>query len=647
MCGFAGIVSRRKEAPANGLTAAVGSMAEAMQCRGPDDSGEWADADAGVALGHRRLAIIDPSPAGRQPMVSSSGRYVLVTNGEIYNFPELRQQLEADGASFRGHSDTEVMLAAIDAWGLAAALARWNGMFAFALWDRTERCLTLGRDRMGIKPLVYGWQEDVFLFGSELRGVRAHPAFAAPIDREAQALFLRRGSVPAPYTIHGGIRKLPAGSLLHLSADHAKAGTLPEPEAYWSLRSVLENAAPVQADEAALQEELETLLKDAVRLRLVSDRPLGAWLSGGIDSSLVTALMQEQTETVRTFTVAFDDERLDESPYARRVAEHLGTAHTAFALAAKDALDVVPRLAEIYDEPFGDASQIPTCLLAAHARAHVTVAVAGDGGDELFGGYPRHARGIRTWQRLQRLPMALRRACRAGLGIVPLEGWESVFSLLGGRLPELRHRSAGDVIPRAKRMLEATTPETLYSAFMDHWSTPPLTEVSLPLAPVTAAAASSASADPLRWMMVQDAIGYLPDDLLTKVDRASMHVGLEVRVPLLDHRVVEFAARLPTGMLTDGRQGKRPLRRLLDGRVPAALTRRPKKGFGVPLADWLRGPLRDWAEPFLETRRLEAEGFDAAMVQATWREHQNGSQDHKYALWDVIMFQAWKAAWSG
>jgi asparagine synthase (glutamine-hydrolysing) len=641
MCGIAGFWAGegvRDPAPL------ARGMADALAHRGPDAGGDWGDASAGVGLGHRRLSILDLSPLGRQPMESASGRYVMVFNGEVYNFAELRRELEQGGARFRGESDTEVMLAAFEAWGLVSAVGRFVGMFAFALWDRHERALHLVRDRVGIKPLFYGWAGTTLVFGSELKALHAFPGFAPRLDPGATAAMLRYGYVPAPATVYRGVFKLLPGSILSLPAPGAPV----QPRAYWSAREAVERgrSVPFSGSPEDAVEALDGLLRQAVGLRMIADVPLGAFLSGGIDSSTVVAMMQAQSaRPVKTFSIGFHEKEYDEAGHAAAVAAHLGTDHTELYVSAAEALAVVPSLPEMFDEPFADPSQIPTYLVSRLARGQVTVSLSGDGGDELFGGYNRHlwARGLGTT--MGRVPGPVRRGAARALRAVPAGTWDRAFELarplLGGRL---RAQTPGYKLHKLAQVLGEGTPEGLYRQIVSHWSDPasvvPGATESLPA--LAAPGAMPALAALPERMMFMDLVTYLPDDVLTKVDRASMAVSLEARVPLLDHRVVEFAWRLPLDYKMRGGEGKWPLRRVLERYVPARLFDRPKAGFSVPLDSWLRGPLRDWADDLLSPSRLADSGIlDPAPVLARWREHRSGARDWQYPLWNVLMFQAW------
>jgi asparagine synthase (glutamine-hydrolysing) len=644
MCGLTGFVEPAMAAPAAELHARVGRMAATLRHRGPDAGGAWADAEAGVALGFRRLAIIDLSEEGNQPMVSACGRYVTVFNGEIYNFRELRQRLESAGHSFRGHSDTEVLLAAFSAWGVEPALRRCNGMFALAVWDRTSRVLQLARDRVGEKPMYYGWAGDVLLFGSELKALRAHPGFRAEIDRNALSLYLRYKYVPAPWSIYRGIRKLPPGTLLTLDCE--VPGLLPEPAPYWSAREAAEAGPDHRMDVGEATEQLDALLRDAVGLRMEADVPLGAFLSGGIDSSTVVALMQAQSSRpVKTFTIGYEDQDFDEAVDARAVARHLGTDHTELCVTPRECIEAVPRLPALYDEPFGDSSQIAVYLVSELARRHVTVSLSGDGGDELFGGYNRYVWGPEMWRRTRRIPAPLRHAAAGLLTSRSPESWERLLRRAGRLSPRAANqRLAGDKLYKLAGLLGVDRPEELYLELVSHWKEPASVVLGAQEPPTPAT-------DPSRWagvpgpaehMMYLDLVTYLPDDILTKLDRASMGVSLEARVPLLDHRVVEFAWRVPLEMKVRDGTAKWLLRQVLFRYVPAPLVERPKMGFGVPIDRWLRGPLRDWAETLLDRSRLAADGYlDPRPVRARWEEHLSGRRDWQYPLWDVLMFQAW------
>jgi len=646
MCGIAGVLS------ADGAVSAelVRAMATTLRHRGPDDSGVWRDAEAGIAFGHQRLAIIDLSPAGAQPMISADGRYVLTYNGEIYNYRALARELADAGVKLRGGSDTEVLLEAIARWGLADALRRANGMFALALWDRRDRTLSLARDRLGQKPLYYGWAGRDVAFASELKALRALPDFAAELDPGAPALLLRYAMIPAPHTIYTGVWKLAAGCILTLDARDVAARRLPEPAPYWSAAAAAEAglADSLDADAATTTEALDTLLRDAVTQCMVSDVPLGAFLSGGIDSSTVVALMQAQSaRPVKTFSIGFTVPGYNEAEHAARVAAHLKTDHTELYLTPADAQAVIPQLPAIYDEPFADSSQIPTFLVSRLARQSVTVSLSGDGGDEVFGGYNRYGLAERL-ARLTGVPAPLRRAARGGLELLGPSTWDALGAAAAPLLPRrLRQGQLGDKLHKLAEILAVPTKEEMYLRLVSQWKAPGR-------ALIRAGEPATILGEPARWpaldsftqqIMLLDTLVYLPDDILVKVDRASMAVSLESRVPILDHRVVEFAWRLDAGLKVRDGQRKWILREVLARYVPRTLFERPKMGFGVPIGDWLRGDLRDWAEALLDERRLaEAGTFNATTVRRVWHEHLAGRHNHQYRLWPVLMFEAWRDA---
>lgn len=643
MCGITGFLGGSSSGP----VVVADQMASALYSRGPDDSGVWVDESAGVALAHRRLAILDLSPAGHQPMVSASGRYVLVFNGEIYNHLELREDLT--GCVWLGHSDTETLLSAFERWGVEATLKKSVGMFAIALWDRECRTLSLARDRLGEKPLYYGWQNGAFLFGSELKALKMHPAFAGEIDRDALTLFLRHNTIPAPYSIFRGIHKLPPGTFLQFHAGQRDA----RPQAYWSAKSVAEAGQRnlFRGSDAEAVAELERLLGRAVRGQMVADVPLGAFLSGGIDSTAVVALMQAQSSRpVRTFTIGFNEAGYNEAEHAHAVARHLGTEHTELYVTPHDAMDVIPSLSVVYDEPFADSSQIPTCLVSRLARQHVTVSLSGDGGDELFGGYNRYFWARNIWRKLGWMPQPLRAALAGVLTTMPPAAWNSAFQKLEQWLPaRLRYANPGDKLHKAAEILAVRSPEEIYLGLVSHWKNPEqlVQGGREPPSLLTDPAHRADLPDFEHRMMYLDTVTYLPDDILAKVDRAAMSVSLETRVPMLDHRVVEFAWTLPLAMKIRHGQGKWLLRQVLYRHVPQAMIDRPKMGFGIPLDVWLRGPLKEWAAALIEPSRLAREGiFDPAPIQRKWAEHQSGSRNWPYYLWDVLMFQQWQEALS-
>jgi asparagine synthase (glutamine-hydrolysing) len=632
VCGIAGIFDPGMATDGEALAHVVGRMSDALRHRGPDDAGRWIDASAGIALGHRRLSVIDLSKAGHQPMVSSGGRYVLTYNGEIYNFARLRPELERAGARFAGHGDTEVLLAGIEAWGVRETLARCNGMFAFAVWDRRERRLTLARDRMGEKPLYYGRAGGHIVFASELGAIRRHPHLRERVDRAALAAHLRYGYVPAPRTILEGIAKLGAGQLLEIGSADADSHARMEPTAWWSLAEVAR--AGRAAPEADTSEALHELLLDAVRMRLTADVPLGALLSGGVDSSTLVALMQHLGERpVRTFSVGFAERAFDETSHAKAVAAHLGTEHTELRVSGSDALATVMELAEVCDEPFADAAVIPTLLIARLARRHVTVAFAGDGGDELFYGYPRYGWAARLQRALAHVPLGVGRGVSAAARRLPAEP----VNRLGRTLGRPAHELLGDRLLKLGELAQGGA-EGAYERLVSCWPDPSAIDPAF-----AAAAQALPPQDDAGRAALADGLTYLPEDILTKVDRASMSASLEARVPLLDHRVVELAWRIPPPDLqSSAGLSKAPLREILHRYVPRELVERPKQGFEVPLADWLRGPLRPWAQELLSPARLAADGLpDAAAIMRHWREHLSGRRNWHRRLWPVLTFQSW------
>jgi asparagine synthase (glutamine-hydrolysing) len=641
MCGVVGFITSK-----NLVTPAlVTDMASALAHRGPDDSGCWLDPAAGIALGHRRLSIVDLSPAGHQPMESRSGRYVLAFNGEVYNFQDLRRELEsASGRGaipWRGHSDTEVMLEAIAAWGFEGALTKFAGMFALALWDREEHTLHLARDRLGEKPLYYGETGGSFVFGSELKALRVFPGPGLEIDRGALARFLQFQYIPSPRSIYRGIYKLEPGAYLSVRVARGGVFILGAPRRYWSidLADAGGNGSPV--DERSLVEELHALLRDSVRRQMVSDVPLGAFLSGGIDSSTIVALMQEHSpRPVRTFTIGFREEGFNEAQHAKAVARHLGTEHTEFYVTPKEAAAVIPKLPDIYDEPFADSSQIPTFLVSRLTRQHVTVSLSGDGGDELFGGYPRYVFGELLWNRIRWLPRWARRAASSVLVGPSAQSWDR---LLGHPMPSrLRASVSGHRIHRLAEVLGSRDFDDMYVRLVSLGSYADSMVLGvMPEADGDRPDSGNATTY-LNRMRRFDIKQYLPDDLLVKVDRASMSVALESRAPMLDHRLVEFAWKLPGRVLVRNGVGKWILRQVLTPYVPRELVERPKAGFGIPVAQWLRGELREWAQHLLDEGAIRAQGFlDPAPVQAMWGQHLSGKHDRSAHLWNVLMFQAW------
>lgn len=618
MCGIAGFLGGNYSTYGGDI---LFGMSSAIILRGPDSTGVFTDQLGFLGMAHRRLSIVDLTDSGAQPMHSTLGIFAIVFNGEIYNHLDLRKEL--GGRVWCGNSDTETFLACIEAWGIEGTLSKAVGMFAFALWDKQERTLTLARDRMGEKPLYWGWQGDTLLFGSELKALKAHPDFVGEIDRNALALLLRHNYIPAPHSIYKGIHKLPAGHFVTIP--HGAGPADVQPQAYWRMNDAVQSglAQPFTGSDAEAVDALEAQLTESVGLQMLADVPLGAFLSGGVDSSTVVALMQKQSQQrVRTFAIGFDEPGYNEAEQAKAVAQHLGTDHAELYVGAAEALVLVPKLPTIYCEPFADSSQIPTYLVSQMARKQVTVALSGDGGDELFGGYNPYQFVPRVWQGLSWLPAPVRSALQSMLAPLPLPA----------KLAKLRE------------VMAALTPQELYRQVLSHWPSPE----SLVLGadePATLLNTPEAwpAVDSLEhWMMAMDAQTYMVDDVLTKVDRAAMANSLETRVPLLDHRVVELAWRMPLNMKIRNGQGKWVLRQVLYRHVPREMIERPKKGFSIPLAAWLRGPLREWAEALLNEQRLKAEGYlNPAPIRQAWLAHVQGKADHSTRLWGVLMFQAW------
>ena len=638
MCGIAGFVDHKRHFKPDELGAIATRMADRLGHRGPDDRGTWVDGGSGVAFGHTRLAIIDLSPAGAQPMLSRCGRFVLSYNGEVYNASELRAELEKAGRLFRGHSDTEVMVEGFAAWGVRSTVERLIGMFAFAAWDRSTHTLTLGRDRLGIKPLFWGDLDGSLVFGSELKALTAFPGWRGEIDRDALAAFLRYCYVPTPMSIYRGVHKLAPGALLEYGADRAVRIT-----AYWSLGEVAARAQadPLAVPDGAAQEAVESLLDDAVRRHMVADVPLGMFLSGGIDSSTVAALMQANSaRPIRTFSIGFREQAYDEAAYAKKVASHLGTEHTELYLTSEEAQAVIPKLPQIYDEPFADSSQIPTYLVSEMTRRHVTVALSGDGGDEVFAGYNRYGRGLALAKASRRLPGVIRSGLANAISSVPPSIWDRLFRTVPERL---RPRLAGEKMHKLAAVLGKDGIGFYESLVAQGEEADALVlGAGKTIAGLADTAAPDRFADEVSSMQYLDMLHYLPDDILTKVDRASMAVSLEVRVPLLDHRLVELSWRLPLKFKQRGGTGKWLLRQIAYKYVPRDLLERPKMGFGVPIGEWLRGPLKEWAGDLLSPSSLGRSGLlDPAPIAKRWAEHQTGGRDWQHFLWNVLMFAAW------
>ena len=643
MCGISGFIGLMN---ADELNKIAGRMQGSLVHRGPDDSGVWVDASTGIALAHRRLAIMDTSTAGHQPMHSSSGRYVIVFNGEIYNHLMIRSELERNAPrQWRGRADTEILLAAFETWGIDSTLKRLVGMFAIALWDRQCRELHLMRDRVGEKPLYYGKVGSAVVFASELKALRQVPGWDGRINRNVLTLFLRHNYIPAPFTIYEGIHKLPPGTLLTLPLQ-SNQDVAPVP--YWSAKDAAEHglAEPFAGSEEQAIHHLEELLRDAVRQQMEADVPLGAFLSGGVDSSTIVALMQAQSSRpVRTFTIGFQEEGYNEAKHAKEVARHLGTDHTELYINPTDALKVIPRLPSLYDEPFSDPSQIPTFLVSQLTRKYVAVSLSGDAGDELFGGYNRYVWGRNIWNKIGWMPGGMRGILSSGLRLLSPQSWDGLFNHCSPLLlNSFKQRTPGDKLYKLAEILDVSDPIKMYQGLVSLWKEPEgiVLNASEPPTVLTDESRWLDTGDFTLQMMYLDLVSYLPDDILVKVDRAAMGVSLETRVPFLDHRVVEFAWSIPLAMKIRNGQGKWILRQLLYKYVPRELIERPKTGFGVPIDSWLRGPLRDWAESLLSEARLRREGFfHPEPIRRKWSEHLSGARNWQYYLWNVLMFQTW------
>ncbi len=642
MCGITGFYGVNNRRARSEMHILAQGMAQAIAHRGPDAGGVWQDPVLPLVMAHRRLSILDLSADGAQPMHSHNERFAIVYNGEIYNFLKLRADLEALGVIFKGRSDTEVLLEAVSHWGLNQTLQKIDGMFAFALWDRQERALHFARDRMGKKPLYIGWAGDALVFGSELKALRAHPDFKAVVNREALALYMRNLCVPAPHCIYEGVWNIPAGHRLSLELDALEPARnlQKDMQPFWSAVEKMQNARLhiTRKSEALVLREFEDLLGLAVQERMMSDVPLGAFLSGGIDSSAVVALMQKNSERpVKTYTIGFEEAAFNEATYAREVAAHLGTDHHEHFCTAQDALDIIPTLPDMYDEPFADQSAIPTYLVCKFARESVTVALSGDGGDEMLGGYTRHITGPKIWNIMRRIPAPLRQAAAKSMTRLSIEQWQALAKskpLFGNHM----HKAAS--------ILSLNSQEEIYSRLTAQWE-------DLPNLKYRSASLASIGALPelkdlsfAEKIMVWDTLTYLPHDILAKVDRASMATSLEVRAPLLDSRIYEYVWSLPENLKIRNGQGKYLLRQMLHNHVPAKLFERPKQGFNIPLGEWMRGALRGWCEDLLNAQTLADQGFfDAAQIRKIWDEHLAGRGNHANALWSVLMFQAWHKRW--
>lgn len=650
MCGLTGFMTPGNQFSSFEMEEFLISMSNTIIHRGPDNSGFWSNAKAGIWLGHRRLSILDLSYAGHQPMHSHNGRYIISYNGEIYNHLLLRKILQSSGHTFewRGHSDTETLLAGFDLWGIQGTVEKAIGMFAFAVWDNHNKTLTLGRDRIGEKPLYYGWQgqgnDAVFLFGSELKSLRAHPSFENKISREAISLQMRHNYIPAPYSIYEGVSKLLPGTLLTVSLQDRS----PKLSTFWSGAEVARSgvASTFAGNYEQAINELETLLKDAISKQMLADVPLGAFLSGGVDSSVIVSLMQAQSSRpIKTFTIGFNEDDYNEAAYAKTVAKHLGTDHTELYVTAKQARAVIPHLATLYDEPFSDSSQIPTYLLSQLARQQVKVSLSGDAGDELFCGYNRYQITKNIWQKLEKVPMPFRKLVGKSLIRISPQKWNILVKTLSRVIPQSYHfTNVGDKLHKGARVLASQSADDLYYRLISHWNNPESLVIDgyEPPTLLTKNIPILVELDNVQRMMALDMLSYLPDDILTKVDRAAMGNSLETRMPFLDYRVIDFAWSLPQSMKLRYGQTKWVLRQILYRHVPKALIERPKMGFGVPIDAWLRGPLRDWAESLLNSTRIKNEGFfNSSLILQKWTEHLNGKHNWQNHLWNVLMFQSW------
>ena len=649
MCGIIGFLGG--DFTNDQLSSAIlEEMSDQIVNRGPDSAGIWLDSSTKIALGHRRLAIVDLSPAGYQPMTSGSNRYVMTYNGEIYNSDEIRNELIKSRVTvnWRGHSDTEVLLAGFDAWGVRETVSRVTGMFAIAVWDKELEQLTLIRDRIGEKPLYYGWQgsgsNKVFLFGSELKALKKHPQFINEIDRGSLALYMRYCYVPAPHSIYKGIMKVEPGTIVTVTLQESEHTT----EKYWNALDVVRTGAesPFEGTVAEVTNNLDIALRKTISQQMMADVPLGAFLSGGIDSSTVVALMQAQSSRpIKTFTIGFSETGYNEAEFAKLVAGHLGTEHTELYVSSQDALNVIPQLPNHYCEPFADSSQIPTFLVSSLARHHVTVSLSGDGGDELFCGYNRYLFADKLWKGLSMTPASVRELVGKSIKSLPAAGWNKTFELLNRITPrKFNGISWGDKLQKGAGVIASKDLTNLYQGLVSNWQDPSAvvigdgehdrifsTDVQL-----------LSDVGDVQKMMAIDTVSYLPDDILVKVDRAAMGVSLETRVPFLDHHIFEFASKIPLAMKLKNGVGKLILRDILYRYVPKDLIERPKMGFGVPVADWLRGPLKEWAEELLGESRLRSQGFFyPRIVREMWSEHLSGTRNWQSQLWAVLMFQAW------
>ncbi|MFT5427217.1 MAG: asparagine synthase (glutamine-hydrolyzing) [Gammaproteobacteria bacterium] len=644
MCGIAGVLYPEPKLTNDEFSSLVKAMGDTLVHRGPDDSGVWVNSSMGIGLAHRRLSIIDLSPQGHQPMTSGNGRYVIVFNGEIYNYKKIRGHLEKNGVQFKGHSDTETLLESIATYGLEKTLADINGMFAFALWDKEECSLILARDRIGKKPLYYGVCNGVFLFGSELKALKKHPDFDAEVNRAALGQFIQNSWLNGPASIYEKINKLTPGTYLKINKSFESESL--QPTTYWSaLKSAqLGQANLYSGSYGEAVERLEKLVADSVERRMIADVELGALLSGGIDSSLVVSMMQAQsTRKVKTFSIGFYEETHNEAIHAKKVAEYLGTDHSELYVTPQECIDVIPRLPEMYDEPFGDVSQIPTYLVSQLASNQVKVVLSGDGGDELFAGYTRYFRCMQHWGKHENIPSSMRPAIGVVMDIASKSAWHLLANTKTQEGVAGWRRFGAKLEKRARRIGAQSSLELFVRMMTRYKNIGELVKMSEGSQTIlTNKEIWPSHADPILNMMLMDTLCYLPDDILVKVDRASMATSLEARCPLLDKEIAEFSWSLPYAMKVNNAGGKRILKDVLGKYVPSELTDRKKMGFGVPIGKWIRGPLRDWAEDLLDADKIRQQGYlNETKVQTLWLQHQSGWRNHNDILWSILMFQAW------